>query len=49
MASSWGDPHAWLVDPNLRNFYTCDSGLAEVSSLRIPDLDKELRPDQIFD
>jgi Uma2 family endonuclease len=45
----WGVPHVWLVDPHSRRLYTCDAGLTEVSSLRIPELDIELRPEDIFE
>lgn len=45
----WGVPHVWLVDPHSRRLYSCDAGLTEVASLRIPELDLELRPEQIFD
>ena len=47
---SWGVPHVWLVDPNSRRMYTCQTaGLTEVSSLRIPELDVEVTPDEIFE
>lgn len=46
---AWGVPHVWLVDPNLRRLYTCDAGLAEVSSLRVPELDIELKPEHVFE
>jgi Uma2 family endonuclease len=46
---AWGVPHVWLVDPYLRKFYTCDPGLTEVTTLRVPELDIELLPAQIFE
>jgi Uma2 family endonuclease len=47
---SWGVPHVWLVDPHSRRMYTCQTaGLTEVSSLRIPELDVEVMPDEIFE
>jgi Uma2 family endonuclease len=45
---TWGLPHVWLVDPYLRKLYTCDDRLTEVATFRIPELDLELRPTQIF-
>src|SRR5580704_4406530 len=35
---AWGVPHVWLVDPYAKRFYTCDEGLTEVGTLRIPEL-----------
>jgi Uma2 family endonuclease len=46
---AWGVPHVWLVDPYLRKLYTCDTGLTEVPTLRIPELDLELRPEHVFE
>lgn len=46
---TWGVPHVWLVDPYLRKLYTSDPGLTEVTTLRIPELDLELRPEHIFE
>jgi len=46
---AWGVKHVWLVDPQERRMYTCDQGLAEVESLRIPELELELTPAKIFD
>ncbi len=46
---AWGVAHVWLVDPHGRRLYSCDSGLAEVPSLRVPELDIELTPSQIFE
>ena len=46
---AWGVRHVWLVDPHGRRLYTCDDGLAEVSSLRVPELDFQLDPNQIFE
>jgi Uma2 family endonuclease len=44
----WGVPHVWLVDPHAQRFYACDTAFVEVSSLGIPELGIELKPDQIF-
>jgi hypothetical protein len=38
----------WLVDPT-RRLCTCDKGLSEVETLRIPELEFELTPNQLFD
>jgi Uma2 family endonuclease len=46
---AWGVPHVWLVDPYLRKLYTCDAGLTEVATLRVPELDLELRPEHVFE
>ena len=46
---AWGVPHVWLVDPHSRRLYSCDSGFAEVNSLRVPELDAELKPADCFD
>jgi Uma2 family endonuclease len=46
---AWGVPHVWLVDPYLRKLYTCDTGLTEVLTLQIPELDLELRPEHVFE
>ena len=46
---AWGVPHVWLVDPHSKRMYTCDAGLIEVSSLRIPELNVELNPADIFE
>ncbi len=46
---SWGVPHVWLVDPHSRRMYTCEAGLTEVPSLRIPELDVEVTPSEIFE
>ena len=45
---NWGVPHVWLVDPHAKRLYTCDAGLVEVGSLRVPELQLELIPHQIF-
>ena len=34
---TWGVPHVWLIDPDLRRLYKCDEGLAEVTSLELPE------------
>ncbi len=46
---TWGVPHVWLVDPHSRRMYTCDAGLTEVPTLRIPELNIELTPADAFD
>ena len=46
---TWGVPHVWLVDPYAKRMYTCDAGLNEVPSLRIPELDIEVTPADIFE
>ena len=48
-AMPWGVPHVWLVDPHLRRMYTCEAGLTEVPTLRIPELDVEVTPGEIFE
>ncbi len=45
---TWGVPHVWLVDPLSRRFYTCDAGLTETSSLRVPELGIEITPRNLF-
>jgi Uma2 family endonuclease len=44
----WGVAHVWLVDPYSKHMYTCDGSFAEVSLLRIPELDLELQPSDVF-
>jgi hypothetical protein len=39
----------WLVDPHSRRLYTCDTGLTEVTSFTIPELNITLGPAEIFD
>jgi Uma2 family endonuclease len=46
---SWGVPHVWLVDPHSRRMYTCEAGLTVVATLRIPELDVEVTPGEIFE
>jgi Uma2 family endonuclease len=46
---TWGVKHVWLVDPHSRRMYTCDAGLSETPSLRVPELDIELTPELIFE
>ena len=46
---TWGVKHAWLVDPNSRRMYICNAGLTEVASLRVPEIDAELTPADIFE
>jgi Uma2 family endonuclease len=44
-----GVKHACLVDPNSRRMYICNAGLTEVPSLRVPEIDAELTPANIFE
>ena len=44
----WGVTHVWLVDPHSKRMYTCDAELVEVSTLKISELDLELKPADIF-
>ncbi len=46
---AWSVPHVWLVDPHSRRMYTCEAGLTEVPSLRIPELDLEVTSSEIFE
>jgi Uma2 family endonuclease len=46
---AWGVGHVWLVDPHSRRLYTCDTGLTEVTSFFVPELNLTLGPEQIFD
>jgi Uma2 family endonuclease len=46
---TWGVTHVWLVDPHFKRMYTCDAELVEVSILRIPELNIELTPADIFE
>ena len=46
---AWGVSHVWLVDPHSRRLYTCDAELFEVSTLRIPELNIEVTPADIFE
>jgi Uma2 family endonuclease len=46
---AWGVQHVWLVDPYQRRLYTCDAGLAEVGSFRVPELDLDITPAEIFE
>lgn len=45
----WGVPHVWLVDPHAKLMYTCDAGLVEVPVLRIPELELQVKPEDIFE
>jgi Uma2 family endonuclease len=45
---AWGGKHVWLVDPHQRRLYACDAGLAEVASFRVPELDLDITPAEIF-
>jgi len=46
---AWGVPHVWLVDPQSRRLYNCDTGLTEVTSFTVPELSVKLGPAEIFD
>jgi len=46
---AWGVTHVWLVDPHSKRMYTFDAELVEVSILRIPELNVELKPADIFE
>ena len=46
---AWGVKHVWLVDPHSRRMYACDAGLTEVATLRVPEIDAELTPSDIFE
>jgi Uma2 family endonuclease len=45
----WGVPHVWLVDPHSKRLYTCGEGLLEVATLKIPELQLEVTPADIFE
>jgi Uma2 family endonuclease len=45
---AWGVPHVWLVDPETRRIYSYEAGLKPVSSIRVPELELELAPAEIF-
>ena len=44
----WGVRHVWLVDPHGHRLYTCEDKLTEVDALRVPELEIELHPADIF-
>jgi Uma2 family endonuclease len=46
---AWGVKHVWLVDPYSRRMYSCDPGLTEVATLRLPEIGVELMPGDIFE
>ena len=46
---AWGVVHVWLIDPYERSLYVCDDHLQEVDVLRVPELDLELHPADVFD
>ena len=46
---AWGVQHVWLVDPHGRRLYTCDAGLVEVESLKVPELGVEFGAAEIFE
>jgi Uma2 family endonuclease len=46
---AWGVAHVWLVDPHSRRLYTCETGLVESQSLKIPELSLELTGGEIFE
>ena len=45
----WGVAHVWLADPERRIFYVYDHGLLEVPSYQVPELNLEIKPEDIFD
>jgi Uma2 family endonuclease len=45
----WGVPHVWLVDPHSKLMYTCDGALCAVPVLRVPELNLEVKPGDIFE
>jgi Uma2 family endonuclease len=46
---AWGVTYVWLVDPHSKRMYTCDAELVEVPALRIPALNLDLTPADIFE
>ena len=46
---AWGVPHVWLVDPHSKRLYTCEAGLTEVTTLKVPELGVEVTPADIFE
>lgn len=46
---AWGVSHVWLVDPHSKRMYNYDAELVEVSTLRIPELNIEVTPADIFE
>jgi Uma2 family endonuclease len=46
---AWGVPHVWLVDPHSRRLYTCEAGLTETATLKIPELGVEIAAADIFE
>lgn len=46
---SWGAKHVWLLDTHGERMYSCDQGLTQVSSLRVPELGLELKPSDVFE
>lgn len=45
---AWGVKHVWAVDPHARIMYSCEPGFTEVTSLRVPELNLELTPKDVF-
>jgi Uma2 family endonuclease len=45
----WGVAHVWLIDPHSKRLYTCEGALAEVPTLRIPELNLEVTPADLFE
>ena len=45
----WGVPHVWLVDPHSKRLYTCEAGLVEVATLKVPELQLEVTPADLFE
>lgn len=46
---AWGVTYVWLVDPHAKRMYTCEAGLIEVATLKIPELGIEVTPADIFE
>jgi len=46
---AWGVAHVWLVDPQSRRMYTCETGLVEAQSLKISELGVEITGPDIFE
>jgi Uma2 family endonuclease len=46
---AWGVPHVWLVDPHSKRLYACDTALVEVPVLRVPELNLEVGPTEVFE
>ena len=46
---AWGVTHVWLVDPHSKRMYTCEAGLVEVATLKLPEFGLEVTPADIFE